>query len=152
MRVILMLLALVTMSFQAPQGVNQSPTNGFNPTANWQVFAVHNGVNVEYKKETVEYQGRFSDLVFFKFTNTTNSDLTIEFKRSYSMNNKCWNCNSINSGEHTYTVDVAANSSVEGSSTNLDNALYIFSKYKKLVPGMSDLELTNVEFIDVEVK
>lgn len=147
-----MLLALLTMSFQAPKGVNQSPTTGFNPTSDWQVFEVYNGITVEYKKETVVYQGRYSDLVFFKYTNTTNSDLSIEFKRSYYMNNKCWNCNSINSGEHTYTVDVSANSSIEGSSANLDNALYVFSKYKKLVPGMQDLELTNVEFTDVEVK
>lgn len=145
----------MSLSFVGMESTTTQPTENqteFNPTNDWQVFGTYDGITVEYKEAEIQRKHWSIIVVLFKYTNTTSSDLSMTFKRSYYMDGECRNCSKINTGEHTFTVEVPANGSVEGSSSNFKNELYVFNRFTKLVPGMDDSQLTNVEFLDVEVK
>ncbi|MDX1445613.1 hypothetical protein [Lishizhenia sp.] len=155
MKVLLLFAAVLSLSFA---GVDMSAVQttevqtSFNPTSDWQVFGNYEGITVEYKQEKIVHSGRNALFVFFKVTNTNTETKTFNFTRAFYRNDVCWNCKRLDHQENNFSLTLAPNESVEGSATNKENALMLFDRFTKLVPGMTDDELTNVVFSNVTVQ
>lgn len=155
MKILLFISAVISLSFMSIDGSSQqtqTTNTTFNPTGDWQIFGNYDGIKVEYKEDKIIHHGRNALMVFFKITNTNNSAKTFEFTRAFYRNDECSNCNRLELPEYNFSLNLAANEVQEGSINNMEDHLKVFNRFTKLVPGMSDTELTNVVFSNVSVQ
>lgn len=155
MKVLLLITAVFSLSFATLESVQQqnpSTDVSFSPAESWQEFATYDGVKVEYKKEVVVHAGRNASMVFFKITNTNSTAKTFNFTRAFYRDGECWNCERLDNPEYSFSLSLDANGVMEGSASNKENALMLFDRFTKLVPGMADDRLTNVVFSNVSVQ
>lgn len=138
--------------FYMTNGIGQS--NGIQFSKEWTEYSTVDGIKIEYKfQECNSNKVRNQVLVLFKFTNTTNTNKSISWVTKKWRDGNCSNCHRIDNPEYAHSLTIDANSSVEGDCQSKTNkALYIFSNFVKLSPGMSDSKLTNFELIDIQTQ
>jgi len=119
----------------------------------WKSLSNYSGVEVSYTYKLCSPNDREQTLVLFRFTNTTDQTLQMFWSRKEFRNNICYNCDVLNDSEHKFEIILSPGETVESDGTSLvNNALYVFSHFQKLVPGMSDSKLTSFEFVNVLVE
>lgn len=128
--------------------------DGIEMPQEWTEYKTVDGVKIEYKmKECMSDKMRASNLLLFRYTNTTDQELTISWVTKVFRNGECVNCSSLDSPEHAFSLTIPAAGLIEGDGSSLnDRELYIFGNFVKLVPGMTDQRLTNFELIDLKVQ
>jgi hypothetical protein len=143
----LLVILLAVMPFAGSAKVN----DGIEKSTKWTSFKTFGGVQVDYKYgECTSGSMRNQEVVFFKFTNTTQSSLTFHWTVEYYMDGECANCHRIDNPEYTHELTLAPGQTIEGDCNSVANqSLYLFSKFVNKVPGMSDTELTDFKFINL---
>jgi hypothetical protein len=117
----------------------------------WKLFESDNGIQLYIKKADRNdvKNGIFQELVLFKFVNTTNTKLEINWRTENWYDGKCWNCNKTTNEEAKKLV-LDAGESVEGVTERDSNRdLQLFSKFLNYEDKP---ELTKFRFVNLEVK
>ena len=148
-----LLFSLVGMAIEEIPAHAATLIDGFEMPEAWTEYTTVNGVKIEYKmKQCQGEKMRAQNLLLFKFTNTTDQDLTISWVTQEFRNGECWNCERMYDGDFSHTMTIAAGETIEGDGTTKDNKeVYIFGNFIKLVPGMVDQTLTSFELVDLTV-
>jgi len=130
-----------------------APIDGIEISENWTEYTTVDGVKIEYKMKQCEGEKmRAQNLLLFKFTNTTNEQLTISWVTKEFRNGECWNCDRLDVPEYAHMLILPPGGTVEGDGTSKENKeVYIFGNHIKFVPGMLEQTLTNFEFVNVTV-
>jgi hypothetical protein len=120
----------------------------------WTEYTTIDGVKIEYKMKRCEGDKmRAQNLLLFKFTNTTDQELTISWVTQEFRNGECWNCEQMYGGDFDHELTLAAGEVIEGDGTTKENKeVYIFGNFIKHVPGMLEQTLTNFELVDLTVR
>lgn len=120
----------------------------------WTEYTTIDGVKIEYKMtECGGEKMRAQNLLLFKFTNTTNQELTVSWATKEFRNGECWNCAHLDSPEYSNTLTLAPLEVIEGKgNADYNENFYIFGNFIKLVPGMTEQSLTNFELVDLTVR
>jgi hypothetical protein len=123
------------------------------PVAEWTEYETVDGVKIEYVFQECNSQSVSNQtLVLFRFTNTTNKAVTINWKVKTFRNGSCSNCQSLNKAEFLRSLDLESGEVYEGDcSSKMDKRGYVFSHFIIKTPGMSDSKLTDFELIEIEV-
>lgn len=131
----------------------QGPTT-FEPSEDWKPFMSMDGVQIDYCMRVCNPDGkRDKNLLLFKISNQTTQNKTISWTTKMWRNDQCANCTTINSPEFSHQLSLGPNEVIEGTgSLDEDRALHVFGNFIKLVPGMSEQRLTNVELLNVTVE
>jgi hypothetical protein len=141
-----------TVDFIDPQAL--PPTN--NITTEWQEYLNKDGVLIEYRMEAVYSRdyGREVNMLFFRFTNTTNEIKDCSWSLQIERDNKCYNCDENQNYENIFNLLLNPKETNEGDLSNLTTRpeLHVFGHFVKLVPGMTDDKLTGFEFINLTIK
>ena len=132
----------------------QPQIDGIEISEEWKEYTTMNGVKIEYRMKRCESETmRAQNLLLFRFTNTTNKEVTVTWKSKEFRNGDCWNCERIDDSDFFHVLTLAPNEVLEGDGTSKDNKeVYVFGNYINLVPGMWDQTLTNFEFADLTVR
>jgi hypothetical protein len=95
---------------------------------NWTEYLTFDGVKIEYKmKQCGGDKMRAQNLLLFKFTNTTEKDLTISWVTKEFRNGECWNCERMYGGDFSHSLTLVAGETIEGDGTSKDNKeVYVF--------------------------
>lgn len=119
----------------------------------WTEYTTIEGVKIEYMMKRCETDKmRAQNLLLFKFTNTTDQELTISWVTKEFRNGECWNCESLYGGDYNHSLTLAPGEVVEGDGTSKENKeVYVFGNFIKHVPGMLEQTLTNFELVDLAV-
>ncbi len=127
--------------------------DGFEMPEEWTEYTTIDGVKIEYRMKQCEGDKmRAQNLLLFKFTNTTDQELTISWVTKEFRNGECWNCEQMYGGDFDHSLTLAAGETMEGDGTTKDNKeVYIFGNFIKHVPGMLEQTLTNFELVDLTV-
>lgn len=118
----------------------------------WTFHKEFDGINIEYKFEDC-HEGRLNrqSVIFFRFTNTTPQARTFKWNLEIYMDGECSNCHKIDRPEYQHELTLQAGESIAGSPTNAgDRALFVFHHWARLVPGMTETELTKFKFINMQ--
>jgi hypothetical protein len=120
----------------------------------WTEYKTIDGIKIEYKMKRCEGEKmRAQNLLLFRFTNTTDQELTISWVSQQFRNGECANCHKMYGGEFDFTLTLAAGEVLEADGTTKERKeLYIFGNYIKHVPGMSKQTLTSFELVDLTVR
>ncbi|MFK7785760.1 MAG: hypothetical protein AB8B56_11625 [Crocinitomicaceae bacterium] len=120
----------------------------------WTEYKTIDGIKIEYKMKRCESDKmRAQNLLLFKFTNTTDQELTLSWLTQEYRNGECWNCQRLTDEEFNYILTLAPGEVAEGKETvDQEKELYIFGNFINLVPGMTEQTLTNFEFVEVTVR
>lgn len=120
----------------------------------WTEYKTIDGIKIEYKMKRCETEKmRAQNLLLFKFTNTTDQELTISWVTKEFRNGECWNCEQMYGGDYDHSITLAAGETMEGDGTSKENKeVYIFGNYINHVPGMLEQTLTSFELMDVTVR
>lgn len=120
----------------------------------WTEYTTLNGVKIEYRMKQCEGPKMpAQNLLLFRFTNTTDKEVTVTWKSKEFRNGECWNCDHIDNPEYAHSITLNAGEVVEGDGKSKDNKnVYVFGNFIKLVPGMTEQTLTNFEFTDLSVR
>ena len=120
----------------------------------WTEYKTIDGIKIEYKMKRCEGENmRAQNLLLFKFTNTTDRELTISWVNKEFRNGECWNCEQMYGGDFNHSLTLAAGEVIEGDGTTKENKeVYIFGNFIKHVPGMMEQTLTSFELVDVAVR
>lgn len=132
---------------------------GFNITAQmaepnetWQAYTTVDDVTIEYKSLDTIVKNREMNIIIFKFSNSSSLAKQINFNREIYRDNSCTNCNDSYQEDNIQSVILAANQTVSGESTLLDDkALYLFNQFKVKVPGMVAKPISNFAIIDLQI-
>jgi hypothetical protein len=124
----------------------------------WQEYQTFEGIKIEYRFQDCDSEGvgsfRNQTLVFFRFTNTTNENLTLSWQVETYRNNVCENCARIGNGEHSFSVKLEPNQVIEGDCSSFDQReMYVFSNFINQINGMSDevmVAITDFKFINLQ--
>lgn len=149
-----LLFSLAGMAIEEIPTPTIAPIDGIELSENWTEYTTVDGVKIEYKmtlcgSEKMRAQNR----LLFKFTNTTDQELTISWVTKEFRNDECWNCNRLQNPEYAHTLTLAPGQVLEADPTTAENNdLYIFGNFIKFVPGMTEQTLTNFEFIELSVQ
>jgi hypothetical protein len=151
-----LLFSLVGMAIQEIPTTNAVAAllDGREMPEEWTEYTTVDGVKIEYKMKQCESDKmRPQNLVLFRYTNTTNQELTISWVTKVFRNGHCVNCNSLDSPEHAHTLTIPAGEVVEGDGASKENKeVYIFGNFINLIPGMTDQRLTDFELVDLTVQ
>lgn len=128
--------------------------DGIVLSEDWTEYTTLNGVKIEYRMKQCEGENmRAQNLLLFKFTNTTNEELTVSWLSKEYRNGECWNCDRIENADFAHTLTLAPGEVLEGDGTSKDNKnVYVFGNYIKFVPGMLEQTLTDFEFAELTVR
>jgi len=120
----------------------------------WTEYTTIDGVKIEYRMKMCEGDNmRAQNLLLFRFTNTTDQELTVSWVTKQFRNGQCSNCQSLDGGEFDRSLTLAPGEVREGDGTSKKiKELYIFGNFIKLVPGMSNQRLTGFELVDLSVR
>lgn len=123
------------------------------PTTDWKLYSLQNGVRIEYKFVTCEFEKvKNQVLVVFRYTNNGVNKIEMSWKTKVFRNNECENCSRMDNPEYAHVIQLESGESLEGDGTSKENKdVYLFSHFIKLVPGMSVQKLTDFEFVNVSV-
>ena len=126
----------------------------FEMPEEWTEYTTIDGVKIEYKMKRCEGEKmRAQNLLLFKFTNTTDQELTISWVTQEFRNGECWNCEKMYGGDYDHSLTLAAGETIEGDGTSTENKeVYVFGNFIKHVPGMLKQTLTNFELVDLTVR
>ncbi len=149
-----LLFSLVGMAIEEIPTPSVTLFDGIELSDIWTEYTTIDGVKIEYKMKQCESDKmRAQNLLLFKFTNTTDQDLTISWVTKTFRNDVCTNCERLTNPEYSHTLTLAPGEVIEGDGTTKENKdVYIFGNFVKLVPGMSEQTLTNFELIDLTVR
>ena len=127
---------------------------GLEMPQEWTEYTTIDGVKIEYKMKQCEGEKmRAQNLLLFKFTNTTDQELTISWVTQEFRNGECWNCERMYGGDFHHSLTLAAGETIEGDGTTKENKeVYIFGNFIKHVDGMLEQTLTNFELVDLTVR
>lgn len=127
--------------------------DGLEISEDWTEYTTADGVKIEYKMTLCESEKmRAQNRLLFKFTNTTNQELTISWVTKEFRNGECWNCARLENSEYAHTLTLAPGQVLEADPTSVENNdLFIFGNFIKFVPGMTEQTLTNFEFVELSV-
>ncbi len=120
----------------------------------WTEYTTLSGVKIEYRMKLCESETmRAQNLLLFRFTNTTDQEVTVSWRSKEFRNGECWNCANLYNEEYMQSLTLSAGQSIEGQGNSKeDKELYIFGNFVKLVPGMTDQSLTNFELVELTVR
>ena len=149
-----LLFSLVGMAIEEIPTPSITPFDGIELSDAWTEYTNLDGVKIEYKmKQCGGDKMRAQNLLLFKFTNTTDQELTISWMTKEFRNGECWNCDRLDIPEFVHTMTLAPGETVEGDGTSkVNKGLYIFGNFIKLVPGMTEQTLTNFELVELTVR
>lgn len=118
---------------------------------NWKLIQEEQNLKIEVRFEhceTVKVKNQV--LTLFRFTNTSNEVRTFTWQSEVWRNGVCTNCNKLDNLEYLKTINLAPGESIEGDCSSKENkALYIFSHFVVLHPGMNEQSLTNFHFVNL---
>ena len=149
---LLLLPLLLSLGLLVTNEVYSAPSD-ITPISTWTEYMSIEGVTVEYvfrecNSELVSNQ----TLVLFRYTNTTNQEVTLNWKLKTFRNNECSNCARLQNEEYSRSITLAPGEIFTGDCTSkIDKRGYVFSHFINKVPGMSDSKLTDFEFVDINV-
>ena len=128
--------------------------DGIVLSEDWTEYTTLDGVKIEYRMKLCESETmRAQNLLLFRFTNTTNKELTVSWIGKEYRNDKCWNCDRLEDEDFAHTITLAPGEVLEGDGTTKDNKhVYVFGNFIKFVPGMLEQTLTNFEFSNLSVR
>jgi hypothetical protein len=131
-----------------------TPIDGIEISENWTEYTTVDGIKIEYKMTLCESEKmRAQNLLLFRFTNTTDQEVTVSWRAKEFRNGECWNCANLYDEEYMNSLTLSAGQSIEGQGASTENrGLNIFGNFVKLVPGMTDQSLTNFELVDLTVR
>jgi hypothetical protein len=118
----------------------------------WTEYYNNDGIRIEYKfSECIhESEGYFREFVLIRIINTTDSHAIVDWDYVMFYEHRCVNCD-MNSTEHHRTIELAPNSSTEGSCTYGEpKTLKIFSKF--LNYEMPDAILSNFQLENITIE
>jgi hypothetical protein len=146
--------SLIGMAIEEIPTPTTLQVSGFEMPEEWTEYTTIDGVKIEYKmKECESDEMRAQNLLLFKFTNTTDQELTISWVTKEFRNGECWNCARLDNPESAHNVVLAPGETIEGDGTTKKNKeVYIFGNYIKQVPGMTEQTLTKFELLDLTVR
>ncbi len=130
------------------------PIDGVEISEEWKEYTTIDGVKIEFRMKQCETDKmRAQNLVLFRFTNTTNAEVTLSWVTKEFRNGECWNCEVLFEGDYDHSITLAAGEVVEGDGTSKENKeVYIFGNFIKHVPGMLEQTLTSFELVNLEVR
>lgn len=145
------LLGMANQEFPTPTNLL---TEDLEMPDEWTEYKTIDGIKIEYKMKRCETDKmRPQNLLLFKFTNTTDQELTISWVTKEFRNGECWNCVQMYGGDYDHTLTLAAGEIMEGDGTSKENKeVYIFGNFINHVPGMLEQSLTSFELVDVTVR
>ena len=120
----------------------------------WHEYRTFDGITVEYKFANYIKEGaRDQILLLFRFSNVTSDDLKMTWTTKEFRVGECANCERIDNQEYRRLVVVKAGEMIEADQTSKDDQnVFIFSHFVKMVPGMTEHYLTDIEFVAVDVE
>ena len=122
----------------------------------WTVFKALSSVKIEYKFQECNstVQGGFKNLnmVFFRFTNLTNSNIEVSYMRELYFDGECTNCDKLERDDNHFTVALGPKEVKTGNCDSQEEGLSIPANFIRLVQGMSGTELTDFKLINLETK
>lgn len=123
------------------------------PVNNWTEYETIDGIKIEYIFQDCNSQSVSNQtLVLFRFTNTTDKEVTFTWKTKTFRNGVCSNCARLENSEYFQELNLSPGQVFEGDcSSKVDKRGYIFSNFINKSPGMSDSKLTDFEFVEVKV-
>lgn len=90
---------------------------------------------------------RQQQLKFLRFENKLSTPISFNVERYIYRKGECTNCNSYPKDEFTFNLSLEANQVLKGDCSSTDNkSLYVFDKFVKTVPGMSNTTVTDIQF------
>lgn len=123
------------------------------PVTTWTEYEIVDGVRIEYIFQDCNSQSVSNQtLVLFRFTNTTNTEVTLTWKMKTFRNGVCSNCARLENSEYFQKLKLSPGEVFEGDcSSKVDKRGYVFSNFINKSPGMSDSKLTDFEFVEIKV-
>lgn len=148
------LTIILFVFFSLTSALSFSSPVDIEPNYDWKQYLEINGVTVEYKFEKCEDGQNNNEVwVVFRFTNTSSAQKELKWTPKWYRGGQCVNCHMINDNEFSHSLTLSPGESLKGEAcVNQDNRFYMFSHFVTLYPGMSAEQLTDFEFINVEVK
>lgn len=132
------------------------PPTEKNLTTEWQEYLFKDGILIEYRMETVSSRDydREVNMLFFRFTNTTDETKDCSWSLQIERGNECYNCDDNQNYENIFNLLLNPKETNEGDLSNLTSRpeLHIFGNFVKLAPGMTDEKLTGFELINLTIK
>ncbi|MBB78377.1 MAG: hypothetical protein CL844_05190 [Crocinitomicaceae bacterium] len=124
-----------------------------DPVSNWTEYKTIEGVKIEYIFKECNSELVYNQtLVLFRFTNTTDKSLNVNWKLKIYRDGTCYNCNTLYRQESLKELHLNAGEVFVGDcSSKIDKRGYIFSHFNVKSPGMSDSILTDFEFLEFNV-
>lgn len=128
--------------------------DGLELSEEWTEYLTVDGIKIEYKMTRCESETmRAQNRLLFRFTNTTDQELTISWVTKEFRNGECWNCARLDNPEYAHALTMTSGEVLTGDETSRENNdLFIFGNFIKFVPGMTEQTLTNFEFVDLIVR
>lgn len=113
----------------------------------WNILLNTDSIRISSIDKVCMRNGRKQKLMLLKYENKLSTPLSFTFERHTYREDKCSTCSNPNSDEYTFTVSLEANGSLEGTCGNYDQrSLFVFHKFIKTVPGMSNREVSSLTF------
>ena len=127
-----------------------------NISTDWQEYSFTDGVLIEYRMEKINSRdyGREVNMLVFRFTNTTDQLKDCSWIVKIERNNECYNCEDLENPDEISSLQLDPKETIEGNASNLIThlELNVFGNFVKLVPGMSQQNLTAFELINLTIK
>lgn len=118
-------------------------------TSNWETFYSSDEVLIEVKSVQKEIATRDQNLIVFKIQNLTNETLKTTYKQHIYRGDFCHGCTSTN-GEYDFELTLAPNQVINGEYLLKEQkALCVFNTFVHLVPGMSDIPVDKIDFVNI---
>ena len=123
----------------------------------WTEYMTVEGVKIEYRfadcEDSQHPYFRGQSVIFFQFTNLTSENIKMNWERESYYDNACTNCDKINSGEHSFAVDLKPKETISGDFDSFEStALYIFSNWIEATLGRTEITLTQFNFVNIQTK
>ena len=144
----------------APESARLDIANTIVRTDVWKEYTTFEGIKIEYRFQDCDSEGvgsfRNQTLVFFRFTNTTSTNIQLSWMVETYRNDVCENCAKIvkNADEHSFSLKLEPNQVIEGDCSSFENReLYLFSNFVNQITGMSDdvmVAITDFKFINLQ--
>jgi len=114
----------------------------------WKLYKEVDGINIYFKNIVCEHPETKEKMEYtiLKFSNSSNTDKTIQFQKQYSFNGVCQNCNN-EIDPNDVILNLKPKSSIEGDCTFADYNLKLFYQYpdRKNDLLLTDFQITNIK-------